>query len=655
MRAELNQGLIDFLKASPTPFHATASLARRLEAAGYRRFDERDAWHTEAGGRYYVTRNDSSLIAIRLGRRSPLESGFRLVGAHTDSPCLRVKPNPEIARNGFLQLGVEVYGGALFAPWFDRDLSLAGRVTFRANGKLESRLVDFRKAIAVIPNLAIHLNRAANEGWPINAQNELPPIIAQLAPGEAADFRLLLDEQLLREHGITADVVLDYELSFYDTQSAAVVGLNDEFIAGARLDNLLSCHAGLEALLNAEGDENCILVCTDHEEVGSCSHCGADGPFLEQVLRRLLPEGDAFSRAIQRSLLVSADNAHGVHPNYADKHDANHGPALNGGPVIKINSNQRYATNSETAGFFRHLCQDSEVPVQSFVTRSDMGCGSTIGPITASHSGVRSVPFAAQQCVDRMVVGTPGDDLVGPDHSVAPEALALGGALAAQVLGGTADHQALQVVAKETQLDRLPQRAGQQPAPLRGRRQPVADAGAAAVLGEIVQVDDADQASGFDDPAAATPALRPQPLAFANETAGIVRALRQWHPRHPGRQVLAVGAHQAEQFLGARLVEQLQVQVGRNRQYEHARAPFPGSPSSQKVPQVVDAWRYCGTSTLIWMASWRQNSRSQSISRPRWSRLIRLMRRAGLPTATFSGAAASAWSAVGTMSKRTRP
>lgn len=151
-------------------------------------------------------------------------------------------------------------------------------------------------------------------------------------------------------------MVLDYELSFYDTQSAAVVGLNDEFIAGARLDNLLSCHAGLEALLNAEGDENCILVCTDHEEVGSCSHCGADGPFLEQVLRRLLPEGDAFSRAIQRSLLVSADNAHGVHPNYADKHDANHGPALNGGPVIKINSNQRYATNSETAGFFRHLC-----------------------------------------------------------------------------------------------------------------------------------------------------------------------------------------------------------------------------------------------------------------------------------------------------------
>ncbi len=346
----------------PQSGEATASLARRLEAAGYRRLDERDAWHTETGGRYYVTRNDSSLIAIRLGRRSPLESGFRLVGAHTDSPCLRVKPNPEIARNGFLQLGVEVYGGALFAPWFDRDLSLAGRVTFRANGKLESRLVDFRKAIAVIPNLAIHLNRAANEGWPINAQNELPPIIAQLAPGEAADFRLLLDEQLLREHGITADVVLDYELSFYDTQSAAVVGLNDEFIAGARLDNLLSCHAGLEALLNAEGDENCILVCTDHEEVGSCSHCGADGPFLEQVLRRLLPEGDAFSRAIQRSLLVSADNAHGVHPNYADRHDANHGPALNGGPVIKINSNQRYATNSETAGFFRHLCQDSEVP-----------------------------------------------------------------------------------------------------------------------------------------------------------------------------------------------------------------------------------------------------------------------------------------------------
>ncbi|PYC25971.1 M18 family aminopeptidase [Pseudomonas alcaligenes] len=391
MRAELNQGLIDFLKASPTPFHATRSLAQRLQAAGFRPLDEREPWHTEAGGRYYVTRNDSSIIAFRLGRRAPLEGGLRLVGAHTDSPCLRVKPQPELQRQGFLQLGVEVYGGALLAPWFDRDLSLAGRVTFREGGKVQSLLIDFQQPIAVIPNLAIHLNREANQGWPINAQTELPPILAQLSGDERADFRALLADRLAVEHGICADAVLDYELSFYDTQGAALIGLNQDFIAGARLDNLLSCYAGLQALIEAEGDETCVLVCTDHEEIGSCSACGADGPFLDQVLRRVLPEGDAFVRTIQKSLLVSADNAHGVHPNYADKHDANHGPKLNAGPVIKVNSNQRYATNSETAGFFRHLCLAEEVPVQSFVVRSDMGCGSTIGPITASQLGVRTV------------------------------------------------------------------------------------------------------------------------------------------------------------------------------------------------------------------------------------------------------------------------
>jgi aspartyl aminopeptidase len=391
MREELNQGLIDFLKASPTPFHATRSLAQRLQAAGYRALDEREPWHTEAGGRYYVTRNDSSLIAFKLGKRSALDGGLRLVGAHTDSPCLRVKPQPELQRQGFFQLGVEVYGGALLAPWFDRDLSLAGRVTFREGGKVQSQLIDFELPIATIPNLAIHLNREANQGWAINQQNELPPILAQIAGEEPADFRALLTDRLAEEHGISADAVLDYELSFYDTQPAAVIGLNQDFIAGARLDNLLSCYAGLQALLAAEGDETCVLVCTDHEEIGSCSACGADGPFLEQVLRRVLPEGDGFVRSIQKSLLVSADNAHGVHPNYADKHDANHGPKLNAGPVIKVNSNQRYATNSETAGFFRHLCLAEEVPVQSFVVRSDMGCGSTIGPITASQLGVRTV------------------------------------------------------------------------------------------------------------------------------------------------------------------------------------------------------------------------------------------------------------------------
>ena len=193
------------------------------------------------------------------------------------------------------------------------------------------------------------------------------------------------------EHDLCADAILDFELSFYDTQAPALIGLNQDFIASARLDNLLSCYAGLQALLASSGEDSAVLVCSDHEEVGSCSACGADGPFLEQVLARLLPGGEAMTRIIQNSLLISADNAHALHPNYPAKHDANHGPKLNAGPVIKINSNQRYASTSETAGFFRHLCLANEVPVQSFVTRSDMGCGSTIGPITASRLGVRTV------------------------------------------------------------------------------------------------------------------------------------------------------------------------------------------------------------------------------------------------------------------------
>ena len=386
-----SQGLLDFLQRSPSPFHATQSMCEALKNAGYQALDERDIWQLQPQGRYYVTRNDSSIIAIQLGKHDPIEHGIRLVGAHTDSPCLKVKPQPELSRQGYWQLGVEVYGGVLLSPWFDRDLSLAGRVTFKHNDQLQSRLIDFKQAIATIPSLAIHLNRDANNGWVINAQTELPPVLAQLHADERKDFRALLAEQLQREHDISDASILDYELCFYDSQPAAVIGLNQDFIAGARLDNLLSCYAGLHALLNSDEQHTQVLVCTDHEEVGSNSACGADGPFLEQVLRRALGSEEAFVRCIQKSLLISADNAHGIHPNYADKHDSNHGPLLNKGPVIKVNANQRYATNSETSSFFKLLCQQAEVPVQSFVTRTDLGCGSTIGPITAGQLGIQTI------------------------------------------------------------------------------------------------------------------------------------------------------------------------------------------------------------------------------------------------------------------------
>ncbi len=386
-----SQGLLDFLKRSPSPFHATQSMAEALQAAGYQALDERETWQLQPQGRYYVTRNDSSIIAIKLGQHDPVQHGIRMVGAHTDSPCLKVKPQPELARHGYWQLGVEVYGGVLLSPWFDRDLSLAGRVTFKHNEQLQSRLIDFKHAIASIPSLAIHLNREANSGWAINAQTELPPVLAQLQGETKQDFRALLADQLQREHAISDACVLDYELCFYDSQPAALIGLNQDFIASARLDNLLSCYSGLQALLNSDDQHSQILVCTDHEEVGSNSACGADGPFLEQVLLRVLNSEEDFVRCIQHSLLISADNAHGIHPNYADKHDANHGPLLNHGPVIKVNANQRYATTSETSSFFKLLCQQADIPVQSFVTRSDLGCGSTIGPITASQLGVQTI------------------------------------------------------------------------------------------------------------------------------------------------------------------------------------------------------------------------------------------------------------------------
>ena len=397
-------GLTEFIKKSPTPFHAVELMSAILERNGYSRLDEAEEWSLQglqaSGERFYVTRNDSSIIAFELNQ--PLaEAGVRMVGAHTDSPCLKVKPNPEIVNNQYLQLGIEVYGGALLNPWFDRDLSLAGRVSYlNENGAIDHQLINLEKAIAVIPSLAIHLDREANSLREINSQNHLPPILMKLPKGdieEEADFNVIL-QQIVNanlEQG-EAVKILDYELSFYDTQAPAVIGLHDDFIASARLDNLLSCYTGLMALIDDDtpaGTErqNKLLVCNDHEEVGSMSAAGAQGPFLKSVLERLCISEEQLSRTITQSTMISADNAHGVHPNYADKHDKNHGPILNEGPVIKVNANQRYATSSETGALFKHLCELADVPVQSFVVRSDMACGSTIGPITASELGVKTV------------------------------------------------------------------------------------------------------------------------------------------------------------------------------------------------------------------------------------------------------------------------
>lgn len=393
--AQFNQGLLEFLRASPTAFHATAMMAKQLSDAGFERLFENDHWQLQPGQRYFVTRNDSSIIAFVHGTEPLLQTGIRMVGAHTDSPCLKVKPRPELNRVGYVQLGVEVYGGALLAPWFDRDLSLAGRVTYRdEKGLLQSSLVNFERPVATIPSLAIHLDRGVNDNRSINAQKDIVPVILQLAVDEThtPDFRALLIAQLRNEYpqASVADL-LDYEISLYDTQPPALVGLQEDFIASARLDNLLSCYVGLQALLQADTGVSSMLVCTDHEEVGSASCCGAKGPMLQQFLERLLPEVNERVRVIDASLMISADNAHGIHPNFMDRHDENHGPLLNRGPVIKVNANQRYATTSETSAFFRVLCEQAQVPVQTFVARTDMGCGSTIGPVVASEVGVKTI------------------------------------------------------------------------------------------------------------------------------------------------------------------------------------------------------------------------------------------------------------------------
>lgn len=389
---KLNQGLLDFLQASPTPFHAVREIASALLEQEYQRLYEQDEWTLASGGKYFVTRNDSSIVAFQLDRANLQQSGWRMIGAHTDSPCLKVKPQPEISNKGFCQLGVEVYGGALLNPWFDRDLSLAGRVTFvDKEGVVSNSLVNFERAVATVPSLAIHLDRDANTKRTINKQTDIPLVLTLVEEGKDWDFRKLLAQQLTR-NGHAVGKVLDFEIYCYDTQPPAITGLNDDFIASARLDNLLSCYVGMQALVESEGSlQPALLVCNDHEEVGSASAAGAQGTLLKSVLERITPDRGQLNQVIANSMMISVDNAHGIHPNYAAKYDDNHGPLFNQGPVIKINASQRYASNSETSAIFRHLCEEQQVPVQSFVVRSDMGCGSTIGPITATEIGVRTL------------------------------------------------------------------------------------------------------------------------------------------------------------------------------------------------------------------------------------------------------------------------
>lgn len=392
--------LIAFLDAAPTPYHAVAEARRRLAAAGFRELDEAETWRLAPGDRRFVCRGGGSLIAFEAGSLPLADAGLRAIGAHTDSPGLRLKPRGSDVSHGLRRLAVEPYGGVLLHTWLDRELGLAGRVSLVHEGVARTVLVDLRRPLARIPSLAIHLQREIrSDGLRLNEQNHLPPVYGLES---APELQRLLAQAVGAEldADVDPDALAAWDLMLYDLCGASVAGAAGEFLCSARLDNLASSHAGLSALVRAAAAGPApftrVVALHDHEEVGSRSATGAAGSFLLDVVERLAAltgggDPQARLRALAQSRLVSADMAHAVHPNHPDRHEPGHRPQLGGGPVIKVNANQSYASDAETAAEFAALCRSLDVPYQHFVTRSDLACGSTIGPISAARVGLRTV------------------------------------------------------------------------------------------------------------------------------------------------------------------------------------------------------------------------------------------------------------------------
>lgn len=389
------QDLLDFIDASPSPWHAVDTAVQRLSKQGYSALDESQAWQLKAGQRYYVVRGGASIIAFHLGQKKTNETGFRLVGAHTDSPGLRLKPKAAYATDDLIRIGIEVYGGPILATFTDRDLSVAGRISVRSKNGFDLRLVKLDQPMLRLPNLAIHMNREVNDkGLLLNKQTELPLIFGQCEAGVDAEQAFL--SQLAQSAHANAADILSFELNVFDTQKGSFWGAKQAFIANSQLDNLASCHAALSALLATE-NPMATTVCAlfDHEEVGSESATGASGSFLSDVLQRISSsqqlDDDARLQAMARSFLVSADMAHAYHPNHPSAYEPCHHVLVNHGPVIKTNANHRYASNAESSARFMQLCEAAAVPYQQYAHRTDLGCGSTIGPIVAANLGVPSV------------------------------------------------------------------------------------------------------------------------------------------------------------------------------------------------------------------------------------------------------------------------
>lgn len=392
--------LLTFLDDSPVNFLAASTICDELEKAGFDKLNPSDKWLLTPGGKYYITKNDSAVFAFILGE-DPI-SGYKIISAHSDSPCFRVKPHAEmVSEGGILRLNTEVYGGPILYTWFDRPLSLAGRVILRSDDPLhpEARLMHIRRPLLTIPHLAIHFNRQVNEGNALSKQRDMIPVIG-IINSMAEEHNFVLN-MIASEVGCHRDDILDFDLSLYDTTPACLLGANDEFVTSGRLDDLSMCHAALSALLSC-GEQSAmtrVMAIFDNEETGSGTKQGAASPMLRDLLERInLCMGgndEDLMRAIDKSFMVSADNAHGLHPNYVNKYDPTNHPLLGSGPVIKINANCKYMTDADSAAVFRTICEEANVPYQYFVNHSDVAGGSTLGNILTSQIPLRGVDMGA--------------------------------------------------------------------------------------------------------------------------------------------------------------------------------------------------------------------------------------------------------------------
>lgn len=396
------QKLLNFLDASPVNYLAVANMEEQLACAGFRKLDAKEAMPAmKAGDQFYFTKNDSSIYAFRIGNKPLAEAGFKIICAHCDSPTFRIKPNPEMLKEGgVVQLNTEVYGGAILSTWFDRPLSIAGRVIIKTSDPLNpaTRLLCVKRPLLQIPNLAIHFNRQVNDGVKLSKQKDMIPVIAIV--NNALEKENLLLKLIANELNVDQKDILDFDLYLYDTTPACTFGLNNEFLSAGRLDDLSMAEAGLEALLGSNvNDKTQILAIFDNEETGSGTKQGAGSPFLASIIQRVvLAQGgnvEGFYRAVEKAFMVSADNAHAWHPNYPEKFDPTNHPVLGGGPAIKINAAQKYATDADGAAVFAEICRLAGVPSQRFVNHSDIAGGSTLGNILTASLPMRGVDMGA--------------------------------------------------------------------------------------------------------------------------------------------------------------------------------------------------------------------------------------------------------------------